>query len=327
MTIKKLKTVLLASGCSMMKPFVGHYIVAAIFLIATACDFSNPWDYSHPVKISYTLRGGFAGTNEVTVIDESGGAELTHGYQPKYVVHYRLTPNQLNGLKAAFDRADFVALQDKYPQKHSVKDDFSYSISYTSGGATKTVVIEEGAEPPRKLEALLIELHKTNEAILNNPDAGALLIYQFFEIKIWPFSDSVRLGDFNEDKFYFDSSELSRQLFDYLNQIDPFVLDELVFWEGDSLYRISFFREGPTFEENIGSYFRVWGVPIRYWPADFGFALSDIPETGRILDAQTYQAVRSRFNVALFYWQSFIFDELMEGGKAVTLVLVSGRPQ
>jgi hypothetical protein len=312
----------------MTKVLVGYYFVAAIFLVSAACDLSNPWDYSHPAHIAYTIRGGFGGTNEATVIDENGQAELTHDYYPqKYVVHYQLISNQLNGLKSAFDRADFVALNNKYPQKHSVKDDFFYFITYTSGGATKTVVVEEGAEPPRQLEALLIALHKTNEVILQNPDAATLLISQFFEVKLWPFSDSVRLGDFNEDKFYFDNSELSRQLFDYLNHIDPFVFDELVFWEGDSLYSLRLFREGPTFEENIGSYFQVWGVPVRYWPADFGFALSDIPETGRILDAQTYQAIKSRLNVNLFYQQPFIFDELQAGGKAVTLALVSGRPE
>ncbi len=314
---------------SMTKVFLGYYFVAAIFLVSTACDFSNPWDYSHPAHIAYTISGGFGGIHVQTTIDENGQAELSHRYYPqKFVVHYELTPVQLDSLKDAFDQADFIALRRKYEPKHPIADGFFYAISYTSDGATKTVEVEDGADYPKKLNVLLSELHRVNGMILENPDSGTLLIYQSFAIHIWPFSEAIKLGDHSGERIYFNNTEQYRQIFNYLDQLDRQVsLYEIVFWEGDSLFTLGLSRQGPTFEENIGSYFQVWGIPIRYWPMEFGFALSDIPETGRVLTALNYKLVRRLLNDYRVYPQLFIFDELRDGGKAVTLVLVSGRPE
>lgn len=301
----------------------------AAFLAFTACDFSNPWDYSVPALIEFTIAGGYAGTHEETIIDETGQAELTHHYYPqKLVVHYQLSPSQLDSLKLAFDRADFVTLKSKYEAKHPIADGFSYSISYTLDGTTKTVVVEEGADYPKKLLTLLLELHKVNELILDNPDAGTLLIYQTYTIKVWPFSDSIKLGDHSGDRIYFNNTGLYRQIFDFLNQFaQQSSLDEMVFWEGNSLFILRLEREGPTFEDNIGSYVQVEGIPVRYWPTEFGFTLSDIPQTGMVLDLAIYHAVRRLLMEYQAYPQLFIFDELREEGEAVSLLLLSGRPE
>ncbi len=305
------------------------WIGFAIFLAFTACDFNNPWDYSVPAQIEFTIAGGFVGIHTETRIDETGHAQLTQYHLQKYVIQYQLTQSQLDNLKLAFDRANFLTLKNKYPQKYPIVDgEGPISISYTVDGATKTVVIEPGAEPPQRVGTLLEELYRVNEIILENPDAGTLLIDRTYTIKVWPFSDSIKLGDHSEGRIYFNNTDLYRQIFDFLNQFaQQSSLDDMVFWEGDSLFTLRLEREGPTFEDNIGSYVQVGGLPVRFWPAEFGFALSDIPETGRILEAPVYHLVRRLLMEYQAYPQLFIFDELKEEGKAVSLALLSGRPE
>lgn len=296
-------------------------------LISTGCDFNNPWDYSHPARISYSISGGFTGSQQETVIEESGRAELAQQYYPqKYVARYQLTANQLDSVKDAFDRADFIALRSKYEPKEPIVDGSYYSITYSSDGGSKTVTIESGAELPKGLASLLEQLYRTNETILRNPDAGTLLMGLTYSIKAWPFSDNLKLADHLEQDVHLNNTAFYRDIFNFLNQIGGAIY-ETVLLEGDHLYRVTFWRNGTTFEENIGSYFRVWEPPLRHWPTHFGFSLSDIPQTGRILDAQAYRDVRQFLNEYPLYLQLFIFDELKEDGKAVSLALLSGKPE
>ena len=310
-----------------MKRFGLHRLSVAVLLALVGCDFGNPWDYSHPARISYSISGAFAPVQIVTLIDESGLAELSQQYYPiKYVAHYQLTASQLDSMKDAFDRADFVTLRSKYKPKQIIMDGSYYSITYSSNGGSKTVTVESGADLPKGLQSLLDQLYRTNDIILQNPDAGTLLIGQTYSIKAWPFSDNLRLADHLEQDVYLNNNAFYRSVFNFLNQIGGTIY-ETVLWEDDRLYHVTFSHNGATFEENIGSYFRVWETPLRHWPANFGFSLSDIPQTGRVLDAQAFRELKQFLHEYPLYAQLFILDELKEGGTAVWLALLSGKPE
>jgi hypothetical protein len=303
------------------------YFCCTCFAALTGCDFSNPWDYSSPATISHSITGGIAGIHEETVINENGLAKLTHHYShQKYVVHDQLTSSQLDSLKDAFDRADFLTLRDRYEPKQIIMDGFLSSTTYSSDDGCKTVAVESGADLPKGLSGLLEQLYRTNEIILQNPDAGTLLIGSTFTIKVWPFSENIKLADHIDQDIHLNNAALYRDIFNLLDQIGGDI-HQTVLWEGDHLYRITFWRNGLTFEENIGSYFRVWDVPLRYWPAEFGFSLRDIPPTGQIVSAAAHRDVRQFLNENTYYLQLFIFDELKDDGQAVWVTLLSGKPE
>lgn len=303
----------------------------AASLICAGCGIlSNPVNYSAPAIMEYSISGGVVGVNEKTIINENGFGELAHyAYGQKFVIQYQLSESQLDSLKRTFDDADFFYLKNEYKPSQTVADGFSYTITYATGDRTKTVLAEDGANYPKKLRNLLGKLHETNLLIKSIPDAGTLVIDREYKIKQWLFSEDIKLEDNLQKEVYYLDSKVFREIFSFFVRIhneEP--RSSFLFWENDHLYQISASGLALYFEENIGNYFYPFRRhPVRFWPPEFGFQLSEIPEAGLILESEEFNRVNNLLKEDATYFNIFIFDELKDGGKAVSLYLVSGKPR
>ena len=133
--------------------------VFATFPIWAGCGvFSNPVDYSAPAIIEYAISGGVLGIHVEITVNETGFAELIQGTRggQRFVIQSQLSESQWGALKTTFDAANFFGLRNEYKPSYSVADGFSYAISYTAEGRTKTVTVKDGADYPKKLEDLLL---------------------------------------------------------------------------------------------------------------------------------------------------------------------------
>jgi len=299
-------------------------VLTALFVLLSCGTFKNPVDYSVPAIIRYTISGGIAGIHEETTIDEYGLAKLSYRCSHRtFVVHYQLAKAQWDSLKTAFGKADFFNLKDEYIPSERIADGFFYSITYTTGKKTKTIIAASGADFPKGLENLIGLLHQTNWLILSNPDAATLMIRWEYTIKEWPFSDSFKLEDNLENYAYNDGSEVFKAISNFFAELRQNNVKTL-FWEDKYLYEIIV---GWAAAKALDYFYVMKQYPVRYWPQDFGFDLSQIPEMGIVLEGEILTAVTNLLKKDVTSFNIFVLDELRDGGKAVSLILVSGRPE
>lgn len=291
----------------------------AIFTFVLSSCIKNPVDYVAPAIIEYTIAGGIAGIQEETIIDDNGLSELCHG--GGFILHYQLTESQLYKLKSMFSEADFFNLRNEYVPSRPIMDGFYYSITYTTDSKTKTITAATGAKFPNELEKLIEMLHELNSIIRSNADAGTLLIRWEYTIKEWLFTNNIKLEDNLQNRVYTDGSEVFKEIFRFFKELQQNDINAL-FWEGDYLYEITVGWGG---EEN-DDYFKVNRKhPVRYWPENFGFNISRIPEKGIILEGEILSVVSNLLEEDVTNFNIFIFDALRDGGKAVSLILISGK--
>ena len=128
------------------RSFLGT-VLAAILLLATACDQGSPATPAVPsptatvnippdTKIVLEVTGGIAGTRKTLEIDAKGEARLTEG--GNLVGTTQLTPHFMAELLAKFAAANFFNLDETY-DSGTVSDDFYNTVTFTSGGQSHTV--------------------------------------------------------------------------------------------------------------------------------------------------------------------------------------------
>ena len=97
--------------------------------------------------VTYERTGGFAGIEESLTVLRSGAATSSKGA-------FRLTPSRRIRLENALRNARFATLRSDYLPPEPVADGYTYTIRY--GG--KRVSVREGAQPPARLQRVLLLL-------------------------------------------------------------------------------------------------------------------------------------------------------------------------
>ena len=100
--------------------------------------------------VTWTRSGGFAGTYDTMKVCRDGSVTTTDGA-------FRITNIRLVGLRNVLADARFDTLSSKYVSKYPVSDGYTFNIRY--GG--KTVVVEQGANPPLRLQLVMVRLADT----------------------------------------------------------------------------------------------------------------------------------------------------------------------
>ena len=252
---------------------------ALIILPSSGCDKDvlEPADRSTPMVtmvIEYTITGGFAGIHEETHIDVDGFCRFIYG--PGNEADYQMSESLLDSVRWLFQRANFFNLKNVYTPSQTVMDGFYYTITSSMPERSKTVRAETEAPHPQSLNRLLELLHELNWRIRSHADVGTLRIGREHTIKAWTFTENVRLADNVGNRIIDDGSEHFDEIFRFLREISQNDVSAL-FWEGDFLYRITV-NWGGSVEKD--SFQVIRQIPVRFWPAGFGFSLDQIPEGG-----------------------------------------------
>jgi hypothetical protein len=115
--------------------------------------------------ITYTKTGGFAGVENVLVIDEKGNATFTSDMSGT-----RKFEGTVNNLSAStnihelINQLDFSSMQNQ--SASNVYDDFVYSIAVTDEGRSKNITFSETNIPP-SINSVKAELDQLIKEILS----------------------------------------------------------------------------------------------------------------------------------------------------------------
>jgi hypothetical protein len=121
-------------------------VVTVIALVAAVAAQAAPGPPS-PVLVTYEQTGGFAGIERGLVVYRSGKMR-SEGLAPKVS---QLSPARLRALKGALEQANFATLARKYRADVPIADGYLYRVTYTG----RTVLVEQGADPPFRLKRVL----------------------------------------------------------------------------------------------------------------------------------------------------------------------------
>ena len=101
--------------------------------------------------VVFERTGGIAGIHQRLDVRPDGAARIESGVTKVEARRFRLTPEELDGLRAARDRVDFSGLEKQYGPEQPVADGFASTI--TTDGREVTVLTE--GDPPPELERLI----------------------------------------------------------------------------------------------------------------------------------------------------------------------------
>jgi hypothetical protein len=96
--------------------------------------------------------GGIAGVRQRLDVRPDGAARIESGATTADVKRFKLTPAELDGLRAARNRVDFSKLEKQYGPEQPVADGVASTITTDDGEVT---VLTEG-DPPPQLERLIV---------------------------------------------------------------------------------------------------------------------------------------------------------------------------
>jgi len=131
--------------------------VSVVAFVASVCAQAAPAAGQSPaVLVSYEQTGGFAGIERGLVVYRTGKVQ-SDGLPLKAS---RLTPTRLRALRTALTQARFGTLAKRYESETPIADGFIYRVTY--GG--RSVRVDEGAEPPKRLERVLVLLRALTHA-------------------------------------------------------------------------------------------------------------------------------------------------------------------
>lgn len=297
------------------------FLIFVNLVVFLSCnkDSTSPISPSEPAIIEYRITGGIAGINENTIIDEAGFCELTHfKHSENFKIQSQLSSQQLLNLKSKFAQTFFFQLDEEYTPSQQIMDGFFYTIKYSTNSRSKTVKTQTEAGGPNI--SLIEALHETNYYIHSNPDAVTLIIFQEYIIKEWPFSDILCLKDNIYNDIFFTEAQSHINIHDYLYSIKDDINDCL-FYEENLLYDISLGWCGGGDFDNFEPREE---TEIRFWPENLGFDISDITEIGYVVEDDNLNSVLSIFQESRSH--IFIYNELADGGKAVWVLKITGRP-
>ena len=97
--------------------------------------------------VSWVRTGGFIGSSDRMTIFGDGHASSTRGA-------FRLSTQRLRALRRSVEEARFATLVAKYRARVPIADGYTYTIRHSR----RSVLVEEGAEVPARLQRLLLLL-------------------------------------------------------------------------------------------------------------------------------------------------------------------------
>ncbi|MFC1724771.1 hypothetical protein ACFL4T_04025 [candidate division KSB1 bacterium] len=301
---------------------ISIFTICILIVLFSSCS-ENPvsYDYSEPAEIEYTISGGLAGNTERTTIDKNGFGKLFHFLSGNEIeVSCPLQDELYSKLQSKIKNSDFFNLNDDYNTDRPVLDGFSYSITYSTENRTKTITAVDGAAVPVTFPSLFNTLREINSFIRQNSETQTLFVYEEYIIKDWPFSDKIRLSDNLDNSIYLNELDISNEVYNFFLEIRNSE-DDAIFWEGDCLYRMrkGWYGDELQYIEPSSQH------QLRYWPDETNIDINDIGKSGLVLEEDKLSTVQ---NLLSGYWYTkiFILGELKDGGKAVYLLLINGKP-
>jgi hypothetical protein len=130
--------------------------ISIVAVVASVCAQASSAGQAPTVLVTYEQTGGFAGIERGLVVYRTGRVQ-SDGLPLKAS---RLTPARLSALKTALRQARFATLAKRYESETPIADGFIYRVTY--GG--RSVRVEEGADPPARLERVLVQLRSLTHA-------------------------------------------------------------------------------------------------------------------------------------------------------------------
>ena len=114
--------------------------------------------------IVYRVEGGIAGLDTAMTIDADGSVRFTSRGAPTGTA--QLGPNDLQGLTDLFNQNGFFDLEDRYAPRAVPSDNQTITVTFTSGGRSKTVATESAATIPDNLNTILARLSTLQAQLL-----------------------------------------------------------------------------------------------------------------------------------------------------------------
>lgn len=130
--------------------------ISIVAVVASVCAQASSAGQGPAVLVTYEQTGGFAGIERGLVVYRTGKVQ-SDGMPLKTS---RLTPARLRALRTALTQARFATLAKRYESEMPIADGFIYRVTY--GG--RSVRVEEGADPPARLERVLVQLRSLTHA-------------------------------------------------------------------------------------------------------------------------------------------------------------------
>jgi hypothetical protein len=115
--------------------------------------------------IVYRVEGGIAGLDTAMTIDADGSVRFTSRGAPTGTA--QLGADDLRALTDLFTQNGFFDLQDRYAPRAVPSDNQTITVTYTSGGRSKTVATESGADIPANLNTILARLSTLQAQLLS----------------------------------------------------------------------------------------------------------------------------------------------------------------
>lgn len=305
--------------CELKKSILSILLLGLFFIHCGI--FEN--DEEEVYRLEYEFSGGFAGILERTFVDEDGHCRFTYGSE--YSIGYQLPTAAWDSLTSLFIDEGFFNLGDRYYPETPVADGINYRIKFYSNDQIKTVDAATGGNIPENLNRIIDALFDLNGRIRENPDVGTLSISNRYTLRLWPFSEDLRLSDSLGISVTYENDSLSREIFDFFVQQFQAGAHAPLFSEADSLYDIIVSGLSLSFEENIGNTFRiVRQYPERYWPASLGIDLHSITDC-IVVSQDQYIAIRDYLRDDNEAFDIFILENLQDGEEAVQVRILGGQ--
>jgi hypothetical protein len=126
--------------------------VVAVLIVSGCSDDGGGTTITEPrvpgptdTIVVFEQVGGIAGVRERLDVRPDGAARIESGAGKVEVKRFKLTPGELDGLRAARDRVDFSKLEKQYGPEQPVADGVASTITTDDGEVT---VLTEGDPPP-----------------------------------------------------------------------------------------------------------------------------------------------------------------------------------
>jgi hypothetical protein len=114
--------------------------------------------------ILYRVEGGIAGLDTAMTIDADGSVRFTSRGAPTGTA--QLGADDLRALTDLFNKNGFFDQQERYAPRAVPSDNQTITVMYTSGGRSKTVATESGADIPANLNTILARLSTLQAQLL-----------------------------------------------------------------------------------------------------------------------------------------------------------------
>ncbi|MFC1553314.1 hypothetical protein ACFL7D_01660 [candidate division KSB1 bacterium] len=271
---------------------------------------------SPKVFLEYVLRGGIGGITETLRIYNDNSVTFEN---QEFDIQSTLSQNIINHILITLQYYNFLSL-DEYYESTVIMDAFVYKITYISQVKSNTVTMYGHSEYFSFISNIVNELEIIIENLKENVDCGKVCLKEKILIEEWPFSDIVKLSDYNYERVY-----VSEEIFNHFK--DYYLSDKKVmYFEGDLLYEInSSGGYSKTYSElSSGFYLRIKkGIRPVKWPESLNIPLNEISEEGVFVSDSSFNITEDLLDNK--NWPYYYVDEDIKTGNYVyELGLIKG---